>query len=88
MRNNVLSKHLSAQNKYVVLGFVVLLGIIAISILMFTNKVHERYHEIFLQDDMVHEIQINIFHSHLVMEEMAHGDLKFKIDTVWMAQEI
>ena len=69
-------------------AIVFLLGIISISILIFTHEVHKRYHEMFLLDDMSHELQIAVLQTHLTIEEIAHGDRRLSINTALSNQEV
>ncbi len=84
----MLDNYRYSKKRNLIPAIVLLLGIISISILIFTNKVHERYHEIFLLDDMSHELQIAVLHSHLILEEIAHGDSSISIETAFRKQGI
>ena len=58
------------------------MGLASIALLIFTDKMHEKLHMYFMYDDMIHEVQISLLKSHLVLEEIAHKDPLFEIEDV------
>ncbi len=58
------------------------MGLASIALLIFTDKMHEKLHLYFMYDDMIHEVQISLLRSHLVLEEIAHKDPLVDIENV------
>jgi PAS domain S-box-containing protein len=72
-----------APSKRLIVPLIVLLmGVASIALLIFTNKIHEKFHVYFMFDDMIHEVEISLLKSHLLLEEIAHKDPLVEIEDV------